>query len=835
MKFYTACMLRGKNILVRGYNNGRRFQENVPFKPILYRTTETPSPFKTLNGKSLKAIQFSNAYECREFVKRYKDDPDGSVFGNSDFITQYLLTAYPNEVTYDLSKINIAYLDIECESENGFSEIDTPTEKINLITVKVAGMTYVLTQKQVVLPGCNVVLCASEKDMISKFFGILKKTDVDVLTGWNVKLFDIPYIMGRAKIFFEEDELQSWTPFNMIKCQVRNIGDKDYTMYEIPGYTILDYLDLYKKFSGKLQSSYKLDHIAEVELKLKKVSYEEYDSLREFYTKNFQKFAEYNVQDVDLVERLDGQLKLINLALSICYEAKITYDKVFFPTHIWETICCDYLLRKDVISPLKTSYDKEDKFKGAYVKEIRPGRYKNIVSLDATSLYPSIIQSWGISPETLDSHRYPIGVNDFLKEESQDLKMILHTAALENKAVACNGCMFDRNQMGFIPTLIERTLSQRKEAKSKMLELEKEYEKTKDDSLLPTIQALKIRQEVKKVLANSLYGCMGNPTFTFSSPELATAVTLTGQVIIQITEREINGYINRFLKNDKPKDYIIAMDTDSVYLNMEEIISVIKSQTNVPDVTKLTRDIVEQKIQVYLNKQLDTLTSKLNCHKSKISFKLEFIASDGFWVAKKNYALWVNEKEGVRFAKGKSIIKGLASKRSSTPPLMQEHLEACTKLILLSTEAELKGYVDKLKKDYTNLPIKDISSASSVSGLSNYSDPFTIFKKGTPIATKASLLHNAYVRKLNLEKEIPMINEIDKIKFVIVKIPNPYGCSGEDSVMGYVGRPPKEFHLEKYVDRTKQFDKIFMKPLQIMLDAVGWSLNTKPSLDSYFA
>jgi DNA polymerase elongation subunit (family B) len=368
MKFYTACALKGNKILVRGYRNGVRFTDTVAFKPSLYIKTDKDSKYRSLNGVKVKRMIFDTLYDCRQFLDQYRDLDDCPIYGNTDFLTQYLMETYEAEVEYDLSKIKVAYLDLECESEDGFPDLDNPNEKINLMSIRVDGATYVITSKPVDLPNCKVILTSSEKELIKKTFEVLAKEDVDIISGWNIKLFDMPYIIGRAKLFFEEKEIQSWMPFGLMKMRETNIGGKDYKLFEFPGYTILDYMDLYKKFRLVPRESYALNFIAKAELNAQKLDYSEYGSLREFYTKDFQKFAEYNVQDVVLVEQLDNKLRLIDLAISIAYEAKITFDTVFFATRIWETICCDYLAKQYIVPPLKTKYAKDEQFVGAYVK-----------------------------------------------------------------------------------------------------------------------------------------------------------------------------------------------------------------------------------------------------------------------------------------------------------------------------------------------------------------------------------------------------------------------------------------------------------------------------------
>jgi DNA polymerase elongation subunit (family B) len=832
MKFYTACALKGNKILVRGYKNGERFTDTISFKPSLFIKTDKETKYRTLNGVKVNRMRFDTLYDCRQFLDQYRELEDCPIYGNTDFITQYLMETYPAEVEYDLSQIKIAYLDLECETEGGFPDLDNPNERINLMTIRISGVTYVITSKPVDLPNCKVILTSSEKELIKKTFEVLSKEDADIITGWNIKLFDIPYIIGRAKLFFDESEIQSWLPFGLMKMRETDIGGKNYKIYEFPGYTILDYMDLYKKFSGTSQESYALNFIAKVELDAQKLDYSEYGSLREFYTQNFQKFAEYNVQDTLLVEQLDDKLKLIDLAVSIAYEAKITYDTVFFATRIWETICCDYLAQKSIVPPLKRSYAKDDQFVGAYVKEVTPGLYKNVVSFDATSLYPSIIMQWNISPETCTHKDLSLNADDFLRSKKKEIPELIEHAESISSCLACNGSMFTREIKGFIPILIEKTFNQRKEAKNKMIELEKEYEKTKNKDLLPRIAALKIRQSVKKILANSLYGCLGNPAFVYSSPELATAVTVTGQVIIRKAEMAMNDYIQHLTKDDK--DYVLAVDTDSVYLNLNAVVEKVSAKTEIADVTQFIHEVCEHKIQPQFKKEMELLAYTLGCPENKIFFKREAIASAGMFIAKKRYALLMQDLEGVRFTDPKLKIMGLETARSSTPAVVRSKLKNCIKIILTKTPDDLRTYVDKFYDEFMILPIEDIASPRGVKGIGKYTDSSDIYKSGTPIATKAALLHNAYVKKLKLDKEIVNIKENDKMKFVFVKVPNPYGMGGRDAVIGFIGRPPQQFKLEKYIDRKKQFDKTFGEPLDNILQAIGWSINQQVTLESFF-
>jgi DNA polymerase elongation subunit (family B) len=439
---------------------------------------------------------------------------------------------------------------------------------------------------------------------------------------------------------------------------------------------------------------------------------------------------------------------------------------------------------------------------------------------------------WNISPETCIKKDSSLNADDFLRSHRKEIPGMITQAIDMNACLACNGSAFTNNVRGFIPILIERTFNQRKEAKSKMIELEKEYEKTKNTDLVPRIAALKIRQSVKKILANSLYGCLGNPAFTYSSPELATAVTVTGQVIIRKAEQATNDYIQTLTKDKN--DYVIAVDTDSVYINLNAIVEKISQKTKIPDITEFINQICEQKIQPEFKKEMELLAGAMGCAENKIIFKREAIASTGMFIAKKRYALLVQDLEGVRFTEPKLKIMGLETARSSTPAVVRDKLKDSIKIILTKTPEELRKYVDEFYKEFMKLPLEDIASPRGVKGILDYTDPTNIYQKGTPIATKAALLHNAYIKKIGIDKEVPPIKENDKIKFVFTKVPNPYGMANKDTVMGFIGKVPKEFNLEKYTDRRKQFEKTFQEPLDNILQAIGWSIKQEVTLESFF-
>lgn len=832
MQFYTSIIVRGNNVLYRGYKNGIRETRKEAFAPSFY-LQDTSGDYKSLTGTPLKKMDFPDINEARSFVDEYKSMENFKIYGTADYTSQFLYETFPDSITYDFKQLKVMYFDIETECEHGFPDIASANEKILLITAKLGDEIHSFTIKPCVSETAFVHYYDTEEQMLAGFFDMCKKFDPDILTGWNIKNFDLPYIVNRAERIVSPAFANKFSPWGFLRKREYATNGRIYYSVDIPGYMTLDYIDLYKKFSGTNQESYSLAYISEVELGESKVDYSDYGSLREFYKQNYQKFFEYNVQDTLLVEKLERKLRLIELAVSIAYEAKINFDGVFFSTRIWESICYDYLKEYKIVPPLKTVYVKEEQFIGAYVKEVAPGFYNNIVSFDATSLYPSIIMQFNISPDTIIQHTSKWSADDYLNPDDE-LSAFIDSNTSKGFCVAASGGVFKTDVKGFIPILIERTFNQRQEAKKKMIELEKIKEKggDTDGTLSDKIAALSIKQSVKKILANSLYGCLGNPGFVYSSPELAIAVTMTGQLAIKTAEKKINEYFGRIIK--KPNiDVVIAADTDSLYINMTPIVEQVEVEGS--ELVEFLDNSSKKAIQPVLSKAMNELGERLGCKEQRLQFKREVIATTGIFKAKKRYALCVYDKEGVRFTEPKVKIMGMETARSSTPHLVRENLKIALKIMLTKDNDSLLKFIDTFRKQFFSESIEKIASPRKISGMSTYYDNENVYRKSTPIATKSALLYNYQVKKLNLEERYPLVKESDKMKFVFLKVPNPYGKGGREKVIGFPSQPPKEFELEKYVDYDMQFEKTFMEPLRNVTDAINWTTNTNTTLESFFS
>ena len=406
MNFYTNVQLVGDQVLYRGYENGEQVMYRDSFSPVLFVPSQQKTKYKTLDDLYVKPVKFGGAREAREFIKKYSDVQNFDVYGYERFLYQYVADKFPQEeIKFDMSQMNIITLDIEVECENGFPDVESASESILCLTIKN------LNTKKLVVWGTRefdnkrddveFVYCYDEKDLLHKFINFWVQNTPDIVTGWNVYLYDIPYICRRIERVFTEKHMRSLSPWNLINYREFVVQGRKQIAYDLGGVSCLDYLDLYKKFTYTNQESYRLDHIAFVELGQKKLDHSEFENFKAFYTNNWQKFVEYNIIDVELVDRMEDKMKLIELALTMAYDAKVNYNDVFFQVRTWDAIIYNYLKKKNIVIPPKERSEKDSQYAGAYVKEPIPGKYDWVVSFDLNSLYPHLIMQYNISPETL--------------------------------------------------------------------------------------------------------------------------------------------------------------------------------------------------------------------------------------------------------------------------------------------------------------------------------------------------------------------------------------------------------------------------------------------------
>ncbi len=460
MKFYTNVQILGNQVLVRGVDNGKRYEFRDEFYPTLYVKSKKNTKFRTLSGEVVEEINPGTVRDCREFYKKY-DEVDGfPIYGNDRYIYQYISEKYPeDEIKFDISQIKLVTLDIETTAEKGFPDVESASEEILAITIQDYTTKQITTWgvKPFVNKQKNVTYhyCETEQKLLSSFINYWMQDVPDVVTGWNIQLFDIPYICKRLNRVLGEKLMKRFSNWGLVTEGEIYVQGRKHVTFDVGGLTQLDYLDLYKKFTYKAQESYRLDYIASVELGQKKLDHSEFDTFKDFYTKGWQKFIEYNIVDVELVDRLEDKMKLIELALTMAYDAKVNYADVFYQVRMWDNIIYNYLKKRDIVIPPKNRSTKNEKYAGAYVKEPIPGKYDWVVSFDLNSLYPHLIMQYNISPETLLEERHPTATVDRILNE--EINFELH----KDNAVCANGAMYRKDIRGFLPELMDKIYKDR--------------------------------------------------------------------------------------------------------------------------------------------------------------------------------------------------------------------------------------------------------------------------------------------------------------------------------------------------------------------------------------
>jgi len=831
MRFYTNVHQRFNEILVRGYENGKHFTARETFHPTFYVPSKKKSKFKTLEGDSVEPIKPGKISDCKEFIEKYSGVENFSVYGNDRYICQYISETYPEEeIKFDISKIKLVTIDIEVAAESGFPDVFNCAEELLAITLQdyttkkivcFASRPFNNTRNDV-----RYVQCTDEYNLIDRFLEYWERNTPEVITGWNCELYDIPYIVGRIERLMGEKKVRKLSPWGYVRKKDFVVQGRKQISCEMAGISVIDYLDLYKKFTYTNQESYRLDHIAFVELGKKKLDHSEFDTFRDFYTGNWQKFIEYNIVDVELVDQLEDKMKLIELCLTMAYDAKVNYTDVFFQVRTWDSIIYNYLKRKNVVIPPKVRTDKDSQYAGAYVKEPIPGKYDWVVSFDLNSLYPHLIMQYNISPETLLEQRHPsVNVDKILSEE-------VTFEMFKDYAVCANGAMYRKDIKGFLPELMEKMYNERVIFKKKMIEAKKSYEKKKTKALEKEIARCNNIQMAKKISLNSAYGAIGNQYFRYFKLANAEAITLSGQVSIRWIENRMNRKLNKIL-NTEDVDYVIASDTDSIYLNLGPFIDAVYQgrEKTTEGIVSFLNKVCEVEFEKYIESSYQALAKYVNAYDQKMFMKRENIADRGIWTAKKRYILNVWDSEGVRYADAKLKIMGIEAVKSSTPAPCRTMIREGLKVMMSGTEDEMIDYIDSCRTKFKSLSPEEISFPRTASNVVKYKGTNNIYEKGTPMHVRGALLYNFYVKEKKLDKKYAYIQNGEKIKFCYLKNPNPI----RENVMSFIQDFPKELNLEKFIDYDTQFDKAFLDPMKAVLNAIGWSDEKKITLESFFS
>ena len=822
--FYTNVARRGNKMLVRGVKDGKRYSGRFPFDPVLFVPSKEDSKWRTIHGDPVKLKQFGSNGEMRDFIQKYRDVENFKYYGMEDPVIQFIHRNF-NGVKHDPNKIKVCYLDIEVDTTGGYPNMDTADKEITAITMLYDDVTFALGYGDYTPNDSKVkyIKCKHEHDLIRKFLKIWNSTSFcpDVVTGWNIEFFDIPYMYVRIARILDEEHAKQLSPWKMLNTRTMEMFGREHTAYYPVGISVLDYINMYKKFVAVLkpQESYKLDHIAWVELEENKLDYSDYGSLHKLASENHQMFMEYNVRDCELVKRLDDKLKLLDLCYTIAFSSGVNLESSLGTVQQWDAAIHNYLIDQCVVIPKKVKNAGDRKPVGAFVKEPVPGKYDWVTSFDLTSLYPHIIMQYNIGPDT------------YVKQAPKDFTAEQIIAGEHKDYVdpdcsfAGNSCMYTNAKQSFLSQLMKKLFNDRKAVKKEMLELE-QRKADGEEGLSGEIERLDTLQYAIKVRLNSAYGAFGNKHFRWYDIRYAESITRSGQLAIKWVSHYVNGFMNKWAGTEGV-DYIIYMDTDSVYINFGAVIERFDSGNTLTDIDAFC----ESKIQVLMDKAYTKLAKDMNAKEQAMFMKREAIADTTVFLKKKRYMMNVLDNEGVRYTDPKIKIMGVDCVRSSTPSICRDKIKEAIRILLQEGESELHKYIEDFRQNYMTFSLEDIARNSSVKGMAKYHDDTNIYGLKTPIYVKGALLYNHHLKRLGIQDKYETIFDGGKVKYLLLQKVNPIH---ENVISWPGGKLPDELGLHDYIDYDAQFRKTFLDPIENILEVIGWTSEPVNSLDDFW-
>ena len=653
------------------------------------------------------------------------------------------------------NKSRVVILDIETDSKGGFGDIVAADRAVTAITLRKNGKSVAFGTKYYKEKSSDVyyVMCQDEVGLLRRFLDYWNDSiwKPDVVTGWNVEGFDVPYLVKRITQVLGEDQARRLSPWNKLTKRTIFSRGKEQEIYIPVGIQVLDYMQVYRKFSFKVQESYSLDYISEDVLGQKKLDYRDlgYRSLDDLYERGYETFIDYNLRDTELIDLLEEKLGMLGLIFTMAYIAKVNFSDMFGTVRAWDGLCHDFLMSRNIVVPPKAN-NLDKTFEGGFVKEVKELAYGWNISFDLTSLYPYIIMCFNVSPETFVKKLTAMDMTDLLNDGLSKIDK-------EGCAVAANMCLYSKEKHGFLPQIMKMLFDNRVIYKKRMMAAKKKkadgntsYEIEKEISVYHNMQY------AFKILLNSGFGSVGNRWFRYFSIDNAQAITLTGQFIIQYIEKKMNIYLNGLLKTEGV-DYIIAMDTDSIYINFDKIVEKITKPEMTRDekvdiIDSFCKKVIEPKLATWF----DELGKYCSVYEQKFNMKREIIADKGIWRGAKNYILNVLDEEGIRSNSQKLKIMGIEAVKSSTPAVCRKAIKDIFGIIMNGTCDDAKEYVKNFKSEYSSFPFEKIAFPRGCKVLEEYFDETKLYRKGTPAHVRGTILYNEFLLRKGLDRRIPL-------------------------------------------------------------------------------
>jgi DNA polymerase elongation subunit (family B) len=905
---YTNIATVNGKMCVRGRSaNGMPLIYKAGYKPRLYlpcqESHSEASRYRTLDGRPTIEIVTDGIWESRGWIEQTKMH-GMEVHGDIQPAYQFLSRAFQNSSgVCPMDRIRIAVLDLEVNDGNGFPHPETVKEPITCITVGVGPIAHTWAYKDYTStdPTHHFHRCKDEEDMLESFIDWWCRDYPDILTGWNVQFFDVEYLINRVRKLFGDKMARRLSPWKKLTKRDAIVQHRKIVVQDIAGVAILDYLELYKKFSMGQQENYRLDTIASVELGERKLSYAEYSTLGKLYTDNFDLYVKYNLQDVRLVQKLDARKKYLALVMDLAYTAKVNYVDCMKQVRLWDAMIYNELLKDGIVIPPRKDRTKSEKYEGAYVKDVQTGNHAWVVSFDVNSLYPSLMRQWNISPDKLmpiealqakleDVKRARPDVETWaLPDKAQPELMHLPIASL-SKAQACwlytalvqtidvmqaidvdtclkredwlkdamaaarflglvvspNKQTFKIDSQGFLPRILSRLYDERVKAKNKQIEYEKQLEAlppTDPDikRLKDEIDRYKIIQTVRKVGLNSAYGALGAAAFRYFDVRQAEAVTLSGKVVIQKVEHNVNNWLNTAL-GTTGVDYIIGSDTDSIYVRLEQLVAKVPKFDTLPMQKRvdIVNKIAVDKIQPIIDKTFANILTDFGSIDPCLVMKRESIANRGIWAKKKHYILNVYDSEGVRYEKPKLKMVGIEAVKSSTPMVCRKKIKDAIEIIMEKTQEELWALITAFETEFQTMKFEEVAFPRGANNFEKFrtvttnaitGEEIVSWRSGTPIHIRAALVYNEYLQRQGLDKKgYRFLQSGDKVKFAYLTLPN---FLHSNVVATPDGLPQEWNHLQ--IDFALQFEKTFLNPLRNIIMHAGWKMHEERSMADLWA